>query len=352
MQDHFVTEFGHRIDFVPGYYEANNTFAASMPDSQFKRQERAIAIRSPQWKPEYAYSGCHKDFVAFSYVAWFLQRWGLLRTWERAIDLGGAEGTFSALLKASGLAAHVTNLDLVDRSLVAPDYQVFLESLANPSPDDIERIRKAKRVFDLFPEHPPMMGLYRKFPHRAAVDAFQHKDIHEASGKYDLVTALLVFDLLDLDAALAKVRNLLTDDGLFLCVDEYWWWAVNSTCIVGHFPYAVQRLTYGDLQRYVGEHHPHLLPSLEARYRYMYAGNTPPTVMDWCAVARRQGLRPIGVERVVARDHHRLGYPMPYILKQPWFNSLEIIRDIRHVKPDVGVDDLTTSIITLAMVKA
>lgn len=352
MQDHFITEFGHRIDFVPGYYEQNKAFVESIPDSHFKTQTLAIARRGPEWKPDGIFGHCYKDLVTFSYVAWFLERWGLLRGWKRAIDLGGGNGTFSALMKASGLAASVVNLDLVDFSEVTPDFDLFVSKLENPSLDDLDRIGRAKHVFDLLPSQAPMVGIYRDFPHSAAIDEFHHADIYDASGKYDFVAGLLVFDLLDLDRALAKVRDLLTDDGIFICLDEYWWWTINSTCILGHFPYAAQRLTYSDLQRYVSEHHPHLLPSLKARYHYMYSGNPAPTLTDWANIAERQGLRLIATDRIVAKQHHRTAYSMPRLLKQSWFNPLEIVRDIQHIRPGVGMDDLMTSAITLAMTKA
>lgn len=351
-QQYFVTEFGHRIDFVPGYHAAHKPFIDSIPDNHFKKQERTAVLSGPDWTPSRIYTGCYKDLVAFSYVVWFLKRWNLLRGWKRALDLGGAEGTFSALFKASGMAEHVTNLDLVDYAAVAPNYDKFVRSLATATPESLDCIARAKNVFDLFPDREPMVGIYADFPHRAAVDEFHHADIYDASGKYDLVTTVGVFDLLDLDKALAKVRDLLTDGGLFVCVDEYWWWALNSTCIMGHFPYAVQRLTYHDLERYVGAHHPEVLPTLEARYRYMFDGKPAPTLTDWGAVAERQGLRVIGVERVIAKRHHRQVYAMPRLLKQPWFKPLEILRDIAHIRPGVGIDDLTTSIVTLAMVKA
>jgi len=120
--------------------------------------------------------------------------------------------------------------------------------------------------------------------------------------------------------------------------------------IMGNFPFAAQRLTRKDLRRYISEHHPEYLASLDARCDYLFAGKAP-TVTEWIDAAERNGLKVIAMERIMAKKHHRLPYTMGNMLQQPWFSLSDLMLDIRCFRPDVSVDDLLTSIIACAMVK-
>lgn len=352
MQNHFVTEFGHRIDFIPGYHERVDRFTSTFRDTHFTQERAGFIDRPATWTAKGTYQKSFlKNYAMFSYVVQFLQRWRLSGPWQRAIDLGGAYGVFSALLKASGLAREVAYVDLLNYAAITPDYQEFLNNLEEIAAAGTVELEKARNMLDFFPGSPSLFGMHRQFPNLAQVDEFQHGDLFHVTEKFDLVTSIATVDLFDLDATLAKVREMMAPNGLFVCLEEYWWWIVNSTCVAGHFPYTVQRLTAADLGRYVEEHHPHLMPSLDARLNYLYGGKRP-TMTDWCAAAERQGLRVIAIDRIMPKNHHRVGFKVTSLLKLPDFNLNEILRDIRHYRPDVGVDDLLTSINVLAMVKA
>jgi len=353
MSDHFITEFGHRIDFVPKHYETMlSGFAGSVLDDHYTKPSSKRLFRADDWSQQQVFELSYlKTLTVFSYLAWFLNRWGRLQIWDNAIDLGGAHGTLSALLKSSGLAKRATSVDIADYSNISADFDAFCRQATTVAASAGQRLQAAKDVLDFFPNQEPLVGIWHDFPSSAAVDEFQHGDLFAVTGKYDLVTSFATLDLFDLDRVCAKVRDLLTDDGLFVCIEEYWWWTINSSCIVGHFPYAMQRLTRSDLQRYVAEHHPSLLPSLDARWRFLYDG-TCPTISDWIAAADRHGLRLVGIDRVMAKRHHRLPFLARTMLRDSAFNLQEIIRDIRHFRPDVAVDDLLTSISTIALEKA
>jgi len=353
----FPTEFGHSIPIIPDYFARNNALLRNVGDTVFfNPPERVRYIGEPPSFVEPA-----KDLVAFSAMIQFLHRWNLLRPWEQSLDLGGAHGTCAALFKAAGIVKHTTNLDLADYSAVTggnyfANFVEFFSRLETQEGDEAEKVRlaiqKAKWLWDLYPQQDLKVGLHTTHPFTAEVDEWQTQDIFEATGKYDLVSTFYVFDLLDLDRALAKVRELLTDDGLFVCSDEYWWFPINSSMLVGHFPYAMQRLSYKDLERYIAQYHPEILPTLRDRYYYLYGGTQPPTINDWFKIARRQGLRPVAFERVVPKRSHRIKDCPPTLLGKPWFDPQEVLRDIEHLRPGVTLDDLMTADIHIAMVKA
>ena len=256
---------------------------------------------------------------------------------------------------------HSACLDLVDYSpITSGDYfEKALAFIRNISATDsvgagrvFASMQRARTSFDFFPDQPVTTGISQDFPVRATVDEYIQQDMFETTGTYDFIYTFAVFDLLDLDKALAKVRELISNDGLFVCLDEYWWFPINSSAIIGHFPYTMQRLSFSDLERYVSKHHPAILPNLRNRYYFLYGGTPPPTINDWFKIAKRQGLRPVAVERIIPKTHARILDSPPQLLTKPWFDSDEVLRDIHHLKPDVMLDDLLTSSIYIAMVAA
>jgi len=352
MTDHFITEFGHRIDFTPGYHEAaTSALKGAMSLARFDPQRRGVMERGPNWTPEGTYrNGYLKTLVGFSYMAWFLENWGLLRQWDAAIDLGGGSGVLSALLKGSGLVKRATSIDLMDYSAISPNHQEFINNLPAIAAEGAERIQRAKNIYDFFSKQHYLAGIFNSFPNPAKVDCVEHDDLFNATGKYDLVTSLLAIDMLDLNQSLAKVATLLKPGGLYVAIEEYWWWIANSTGIQGHFPYAVQRLSKNDLRRYVGEFHPELAINLDARLNYIFGGFAP-TMTDWSLIAERHGLRVVALDRVKAKQHHRLPVDIQTVMRSRAFNITDLLRDIRCFRPDIGHEDLLTSISAVAMVK-
>jgi hypothetical protein len=363
----FVTEFGHKIDFIPGYYESNKTFAESTigkPYDKLRAPEKSGTETEKWFAAKFI-----KDLVWFSKIMFFLDRWDLMSLRKnsgrsRSLDINGGTGAVAALLKAAGFVEHATVQEMADySSVIEPDaFDALLDFLRKGIADDQNKdvlaadgrklLQKFKYAFDLFPTQHPMTGIFNHFPARAQVDRYLKNGFYETRGAYDLITGVAAFDALNIDRALGKVRDLLTDDGLFVCLDEYWWWPINSSAIIGHFPYVMQRLSYPDLERYIAEHHPAFVPGLKDRYDYLYEGTPAPTLNDWFALAAKNGLRTVAVERIMPIHHHRLGQCPPKLLQQPWFNPDEILRDIKYRKPDVVLPDLLTSSFLIAMTKA
>lgn len=351
---YFETKFGHKIEFVPGYFQRHLPYLQYMAtqESAFANQKSVrTGMRMPFTAPA-------KDFVNFSALMRFMNSHDLIRTFDRGIDIGGAEGTCIALTKASGLIEHATNLDIADySSMVESDYFdemiKFIRGLDLDQGTEAGHVRtalsKAKQSFDYYPEMPPPFGLYNDFPASATVDEFCHVDFRDATGKYDLITSYATFEHFELSMALAKVRDLLTDDGLFVCMDGYWWFPMNSAGVVGNFPYCSQRLCDDDLERYLTEHHPDMSEFALKRLQHIHGGERL-TINDWFSIARKNELRPIAIERIVPKYHHRIADEPSFIFLQPNFNHEEVLRDIHYSKPDVTVDDLFTSAFRIAMV--
>ncbi len=191
------------------------------------------------------------------------------------------------------------------------------------------------------------------FPEKPTLDQNLQMSVLDVSGTYDLVTSFKCFDFLDLDEAFAKVRSILAPGGLFVGHMTFAWWVITPGGIVGHFPYAAQRLSPSDLARYFAEHHPpDMAANLDRRQFYMHSGKQVPTLRDWVAVAKKHGLRTVAYERVMPKKHERVPDTPPQMLKTDWFDVEAVLRDIHRFRPDVCVDDLFTQGLTIAMVRA
>ena len=349
----FVTEFGHEIPLVQGYLESCGDFALNY----YKQQDYDHGLVKADNKPmDFGLPG--KDWVNVSAMIHFMSRFGLLKKREKAIDLGGAEGTAMRLFKAAGIVEEATSVDIEDFSAQTGDgfFEDFIAFITNMNiyPGvNADRIRasisQSKHIFDHFADQPLESGLYVNFPNPPELDHDLHMSALEVTGKYDFVTVFSCFEYFDLDVALSKVREILNPGGLFVLQGEYWWWAVNSTGILGHFPYAGQRLSFSDLERYASEHQPELLDAIQTKYHFYHQGKYRPTITDWFGLARKHGLRPVAVHRAQAKQHHRLNLCPPTLFKMPWFDHREILRDIHYLNPSVTVEDLLTSAFYIAM---
>jgi hypothetical protein len=155
-----------------------------------------------------------------------------------------------------------------------------------------------------------------------------------------------------LDDFFSKASALLTPGGVLYVQADYWWFPVNSTYVVGEFPYAAQRLTPDDFSRYVDEFHPEERDDLMRRYGYFHQGERP-TVDDYVSVARRAGLELCGVRQLMPPPHAGTG-----ALSTPRFihhadvaAQAAALADIRCFRPDVRATDLGTGWVQIGFVK-
>jgi len=358
MIDHFITEFGHRIDFVPGYFDAHQGYREFLKKAANNRNTFTANLAKAHG-PRLQYSG--KNYVLTSAMLHLLNSRGLIKKWRRGIDIGGYCGNCIAIMRAAGVVQHATNLDVADYSdVTGPDYFVnylnFMSTVASDPSEEAEfvrkQIQKTKGSFAFYDDQDLMFGLLNvPTKARAQVDEFKYVRFYEADGKYDLVTSFNVFELFDLDTALKKVSEILNPGGTFYCQDGSWWYPMNSAGFVGHFPYTLQRLSRIDLDRYLSEHHPEMKDAVLERSGFLHGGTHHPTLNDWITLGEKHGLCPVFVERVTPRTHHRTPYTPQRIFSEIEISHAEVLRDIRHLKPDVAADDLHASAYRIVMIK-
>lgn len=347
--DSFTTEFGHTIPFVPVYFERNSGYAKYAKST--KLHEGLTVVDGAPMNP----GSVLKNWAEFSSVVHFMAKAGVLRRFGNGVDLGGASSACIRMFKAAGFIEHATNVDLDDYSKLGGDaffrecFQFLRAFDSTATPEMKEALQRAKNAFDTFSNVGLMDGIVSTLKRSPDLDSNLHMDLMETPGTYDLVTAFCCFDYLEINKALKKVRSLLNPGGVFVGVLEYWWWPINSTGILGHFPYAGARLSLDDLTKYYAEYHSDLIENLYFKYSYFHEGQQHPTINDWFAAAKENGLRPVAVERIMPSRHHRIPDTPYQIFSSPGFDHRDVLRDIHHLKPDVTVDDLYTSAIRLAL---
>ncbi len=284
-----------------------------------------------------------------------LRQWGVDTDWDRAIDVGTADGYAPMLLKGEGRCRHAIGVDVEKR---------------NP-PDATKLMSKSARVFK-YPTHRLELnelvmrnaGAFGYYPKRSgtmwnikidkdpALDDYIVGDYLTVDHQADFISALLCIDYFDLDALFDKVASALRDGGVFCCLLNYWWWPTNSTRIVGHFPYATQRLTPEDFRSYVETAFPDDVDNIWKRYSYYHKGARP-TVNDYIDMAYARGLAPIGYQRLTPRLRFQ-----DRVTLTPWgmdeisdVDLEEVIANIHRFRTDVRMIDLRTAYVFMAFTK-
>jgi hypothetical protein len=350
--DYFVTEFGHRIDLVPGYFERNRFYS----DNNIVRLDKYPRSEPKGGDSRYAY----KRWVLFSSMVAFLERHGLLRKFSTALDLGGSEGDYLRLFKAAGIIGEgtVADLQVYDIEQYNKLFRVFLMCARNL--DQVNEralsaikntVTEAKADFDFLADTEPFEGLHLQFPYEGTIDKAIAGDAMNLGGAYDLVTAFNFLYYLDLDDIFLKMRELLNPGGLFASFTSYFWWPVTNAGLVANFPYVAQRLTFQDTVKYFTKYQPDDMKNLEERYFFYHSRkNYNATVADWVSAATRHGFRPLACDRASPKRSRRMQTPHE-LMKEPWFDMNEVLRDAHEIKKAVTTEDLTTGALLLAFTR-
>lgn len=347
MTDHFITEYGKKLDFLPGFYERNKGVA-------LYRQKPAIGVAEVTG-PGGKLSGRApaKDWVTFSGLINFLRANNLLRGWQSGIDLGGGEGTTIRLFKAADLLERATNLDLLDYSNVVDDeyFEAFLqltesiETLPSTFDGIRETILETKWLYEVGAGQPIMQALHTDFPKEPTLDQNLVMNLLDVTGEYDFVTANATMDFVDLDKALPRIRSILRPGGLFVGTVDLWWWIINATGIVGHIPYLHARLSYSDLVKYKERCQPELNLS---HYEYFHQNQQKPSLTMWEYFGQKYGLKMVAVERIIPKRYKFIKDTPQDLIDQGLIHPEDIVDDVTCWLHKVEVDDLKTFALRIA----
>jgi len=227
----------------------------------------------------------------------------------------------------------------------------------------LKHVGKIKRRLKSIEQKGAKFGLYSldksklwriNFQHEGILREYIVDDVYNLDKKYNLITSFFCLEYFDHTKLFKKISTLLDEDDIFVLIDSYWWWPVNSSTIVGYFPYAAQRLTRDDFVRYVEEFHPDEKEGMLKKYDFFGNGLTDkPTLHSFITEAEKNDLSLIGYHRFMPFQDTQLRTPItPKILEECNDTNLnEVLRDIHEFRTDVNEEDLKTSQILIAFRK-
>lgn len=343
MTKQFVTQFGEKIDFVEGYRAAH-------------KRPWSFTVNAPRAdeNSKIGFSELYSNALDYGITADFMTRQDLWdKTYNRSLDIGGSVGVFSRFLRANGKVRHATVSDIKDGSgrFSWSRYFLFwfkykLEVLASHFlPRSVGVLRKNCNKFGYgmsLRSAMWQMGLWRlpKLDDYVAGD-FAKFDPRE---KFDLIVSVNAIPYFDVEWLFGKLRDITTDDATVCIFSDYSWYPVYASAIYGDFPYAAQRLTRADLERYFRENYSDKVDAMLRSYDFYHSGQRP-TINNLIVAARKCGFSLVGTERLMPKQWSR-DDRSPFVPAQLPLD--EVLRDIQKFRSDVTLEDLHTSHFLLA----
>ena len=356
QRDMFVTSAGTEVPIIPGYFEKH----APQPAAGDYLCDLVAASKPENCSP-LSYSAWVKDLYLYSLMVDTFAIAGVDLRVESMLDVGGGEGTMARLAKLEGRARAARVVELYDMSAHLPD-DLFRSHLSRYRRDRMlvkSRIANPIRLNkeEMFGRHgrwPAPSGPYFKLQTvgDGCHDGFLAQNYFEISEQVDLLTAFSCIDYFDPEQFFAKAGDLVRPGGYFFGALAYWWYPVTCAWLYGDFPYAAQRLTAEDFDRYLTERRPEIRENSMRLFNYFHLGGHRPVLDGYLETAHRYGFSPVRAERLMATRRNKLNPLLPVEIKQSIPGGLAaVLTDIQRHRADVRMVDLYTNWILLAMVR-
>jgi SAM-dependent methyltransferase len=366
--DHFQTKYGDRIDFIDGYFELFPDLLAQYQDTieiydNFeehlkKKGQDQTAVTPPVWGAGYL-----ARHARTAKMIEMLEKYGARRKYKSVLDIGTGYGVMPRLMKAFGLADKAYGLDLTDRTYFVSSQQIldYESDLARSKTMDAIKVQVNLRPTDWAfkgtqPEFGFSMNNHSFFPKvetsNIDMDGLIIDDVYKQQQKHDLITSFASLCCFDSDKIMEKVSNLLEDGGVFFVYVNLWWFPINSTILIGHFPFAHARLDRDDWTRYAQENHPDHFAKMNRLYDVLDPKH--PTVSTYIETAAKNDLTLLGYERCIqTQAHDPRSRFSPNYMEKFFENSYltEVLKNIRRFRSDVSIEDLHTSHVHMAFQK-
>ena len=346
----YKTKYGNSIQFVDGYMDAHKDLfinSVAKPDDIINAEK-------------INYKGWVNDLFTYSMMVDMFDEFGIECKFNRSLDIGGAQGVLSRLMKAEGKTKWAACIEIRDMQNSINQFVFYKHYIKY-------RIRLLLSSFNklkmLAPGNNNKYGYFIKYRKNHAakyrvkklpsIDDYIVGDVFQHNEKYDLITSIQSLGYFDLDEIFKKISELLEDGGVFFVLVDYFWYPVNSTRIVGDAPYMAQRLDEDDLLRYFSEFHPEMAASVKEKLSYCHKGNRP-VISDFIKTADKYNLQLINCRRhttPMQDSNIRTRYTPTFIDKHKNTKLTDILCDIKQYNSNVEIEDLQTTHISIAFRK-
>lgn len=352
MDKYFVTSFGRKIKIIDGFFDKHQKAPPVVWD--------ADADSNPANRNILPYAGFRKDVFYYSLMVDMFSAIGIDLKVGSLLDVGGAEGAIARLARMEGRAQHTHVVELHDMRPLLPEdvfesyvskmrRHIFLSRRGFKRYDFIKNPESFKNHKVLISQDSSYFNINRRNDPR--IDNYSLRDFYEMEGSFDMITAFSSVDYFDVQAWFCKAAELLNEGGMVFVLLVYWWFPVNCALIFGDFPYASQRLTREDFERYLQEFRPDIFESTMERYNYFHLGKHHPTFDEYIEYADRAGLSLLAGRRIIS-DAPKMNPYSPREFNQYDDTSLnDVLEDIRQFNGRVGLSDLYTFNVILGFEK-
>lgn len=287
---------------------------------------------------------------------------------ERTLDIGCGIGIQPRILKGLGYADYAAGIDIIDRSSAIDTKSLMLNHrrfrrfrfiepyLEKLDHEDWRTLSDFKRALAMKVSTPRRMTLknqgyllpadiYKKrLVKEPELDASIEGNVYDLEEQFDLITAYSSLEWFKLSEIFGKVSSLLTTGGLFYMYVGNWWASNSNTKISTHFPYARQRLSPQEFNRYVDNCFG--ADASETKAAYAFYDPEHPNFSDFIRLGLENGLVPIA-HRCTILPHqfsHRYGMHAKGYALNDHQRFLQALAHIQKRRPDVRPEDLLTEL--------
>lgn len=185
-----------------------------------------------------------------------------------------------------------------------------------------------------------------------SLDRYILGDFMELKETYDFLLVATTMQHFSVPVFLQKAYSVLEPGGVLFIWNAYWYWALLVNRIYGDFPWAVQRLTRPDWERYVAEYQPDQVENSKISISRFHKGERHYTVPDYIKAGEEAGFRHVAHHRLLPFSglKNKIG---AWTLEGDHGHAVqkEVLRDINEFRPDVEAADLTTQSVFLLFQK-
>lgn len=375
MTQTFKTSYGDEIEIIPGYFDyiRDTVGLRTTPEAEHLTWAQnagaidydAIAknVTGDKGKTRISLKGVGVRLLRVYALIRMLQRAGVCGSFESSLDIGTGYGIQPRLLKMFGVSRKTTGIDINDRCSAINERVLKRQYRTIRRLDRLERAQwraiqnNSTGPMRLFAEKAPLPCLQAwmcggQFDQRVysmpivgkpELDEILIGDVHKISGRYDLITSFTSFEWFDHEDALRVAYRLLAPGGYLYVWTTNWWHDMTYLYLVGHFPFASQRLSRRDYFRYLDE----WLPTQAPAYRAVYDMFTPkhPTLGVWLQSGIAEGLVPIAwdVDFQPRAFTKKPGITYRAYAEHSRETLSEVLDNIWRFRPDVMIGDLMYS---------
>jgi hypothetical protein len=351
MDKYYLTKFGKKISLDKKYFSNHKKIKKISSDISLEKNSNL----------KFHFSHFIQDLFEYSIVIDYLNSLGFNKKFKQTLDVGGQQGFISRFLIGEKKAEISDCIEIRDFSKDVGISKILLFYSIFKIWKLFRKIgikNKLRKKLDLMYEQMCQnYGLpisndsyfwkfnFSKIPR---ITNYLIKDVYGHEKKYDLITSFLAINYFDYEKFFKKISESLNKDGLFVFLGDYWWWPVNSSQIVGMFPYASQRLDYSDFENYVKQFHPKEYDAIITNYKIFSGGlEKKPTIDSFIEIAKKNKLHCIGYKRLkpMGDTHSKTPFSPSNLSKKDPSIFSNVLNDIKFFRNDVSEEDLNTAYI-------